>query len=317
MKRKVGWVLLILLLALVLPFLTESRATLNLLTNVFIMAIFAMSYDILLGYTGIVSFGHALFFGTGAYVVGLLSKYGQPELTNVFLGLLAAMSLGLVLSLFIGILSLRVQDAYFAMITLAFSELFLIAALKLRAFTGGEDGFSFGVPPILQDRTTFYYVSLLVLVVVTYLLRTFVSSPAGKVLQAIRENSLRARALGYDVFRYKLLATVVAGVSASLAGALYGLQVRFVSSSVLSVEKTMDALLMTIIGGSGTLHGAIIGSALVNLAQEWFTRLAGGYGIFERWPLLFGLIYILIVLFFPGGLARLHRARAKEDPNNA
>ncbi|WP_051276376.1 branched-chain amino acid ABC transporter permease [Desulfovirgula thermocuniculi] len=306
MKKKLTVVLLAVLLFLVafIPFLTDSRATLNLMTHIFLWAIFAMSYDILLGYTGIVSFGHALFFGSGAYIVGLLLKYVGASWTNTILGILASLIFGLLVALLLGSLSLRIRDAYFAMITLAFAELFLVAALKLRWITGGEDGFSFRVPELLSNRVVFYYLSLGALILTTFLLYRFTCSPAGRVLQAIRENEQRAEALGYDVFRYKLLSTAVAGVTASLAGSLFGLQMRFVSASVLSLEKTIDALLMTIIGGSGTLYGAIIGSALVNLVQDWFTGLARVYPLFERWPLLFGFVYIIIVLFFPGGLVR-------------
>ncbi|MGQ9531883.1 MAG: branched-chain amino acid ABC transporter permease [Desulfotomaculales bacterium] len=289
---------------LVLPLLTDSRAVINLFTHVFIFGIFAMSYNLLLGYTGIVSFGHALFFGSGAYLMGLLLKNFGPGLPTVLAGFAAVALFALVVSLIIGVLSLRVRDVYFAMLTLAFGELFFIAALKLRSITGGEDGFSFSVPPVLQDRILYYYMVLFVFVVVSWFLGTFVSSPAGAVLQAIRENEQRAAALGYDVFRYKLLSTVVAGILAGLAGTLYGLQQRFVSASVLALEKTIDALMMTVIGGSGTLFGPVVGAALVSFAQEWFTRLSRAYAVFERWLILFGLIYVLIVLFFPGGILR-------------
>lgn len=305
MKRKLGYVLPVILLVLLaaLPLLTESRATLNLFTYIFIVGIFAMSYNLLLGYTGIVSFGHALFFGSGAYIIGLMLK-GGSGLINLFAGVAIALVFGLVVALVIGMLSLRVRDVYFAMITLAFGELFFIAALKLRSFTGGEDGFSFSVPQLLQDRVVFYYLALLAFIVIFWLMRIFISSPTGMVLQAIRENEQRAEALGYDVFRYKLFSTVVAGVLGSLAGVLYGLQQRFVSAGVLGLDRTMDALLMTIIGGSGTLFGPIVGSALVSFVQEWFTSLARTNPIFERWLILFGIVYILIVLFFPGGLVR-------------
>lgn len=306
MKRKLGFVLpVISIVALAaLPLLVDSRATLNLFNYIFILSIFAMSYNLLLGYTGIVSFGHALFFGSGAYIMGLALKNGGPDLFSVFIGVTAALIFGLVVALVIGILSLRVRDVYFAMITLAFGELFFIGAIKLRDLTGGEDGFSFSAPSILQDRVFFYYLTLLLFIATFYIMRIFVSSPTGMVLQAIRENEQRAAALGYDVFRYKLFSTVVAGVLASLAGVFYGLQQRFVSASVLGLEKTMDALLMTIVGGSGTLYGPILGAALVSFVKEWFTSLARTQPIFERWLILFGILYILIVLFFPGGLAR-------------
>ncbi|CEP66657.1 ABC transporter, permease [Moorella glycerini] len=306
MKRRRFHILLLILLLLVaaVPLFTESRATINLLTHIFIIAIFAMSYDILLGYTGIISFGHALFFGSGAYTIGLLLKNLGRGLEIALLGLVMAILLGLVVAFLIGTISLRVRDTYFAMMTLALGELFFIAAFKLRGLTGGEDGFSFRVPEMLQDRVVFYYLALLFLILVFYLLGLFISSPTGRVLQAIRENERRAQAIGYDVFRYKLFSTVVAGITASLAGALYGLQERFVSTSVLAVDKTLDALLMTIIGGSGTLYGAIVGSALVTIVHEWFSSLGSVHPIFERWLIIFGIVYIVVVLFFPGGLVR-------------
>lgn len=304
MRNRLGYALASVILLAALPLLTESRATLNLVTYIFISGIFAMSYNLLLGYTGIVSFGHALFFGSGAYIAGLILKTWGASLISVLAGLVLALVFGLAVALVVGALSLRVKDVYFAMITLAFGELFFIASLKLRNLTGGEDGFSFRVPELLQDRVLFFYLTLIILILVIWLMRIFVSSPTGMVLQAIRENEQRAAALGYDVFRYKLFSTAVAGVMASLAGVLYGLQQRFVSASVLGLDRTMDALLMTIIGGSGTLFGPIVGSALVSLVHEWFTGLARTHHIFERWLILFGIFYILIVLFFPGGLAR-------------
>jgi len=291
-------------IALVLPLLTDSRGTINLLTHIFIMAIFAMSYDILLGYTGIVSFGHALFFGSGAYITGMILRNAGNDVENAVIALVAALLFALLMAVIIGVLSLRVRETYFAMLTLAFGELFFIGALKLRSYTGGEDGFSFKVPTLLQDRVGYYYLAFVVLVIVAYLLRIFISSPTGKVLQAIRENERRTEAIGFDVFRYKLLSLAVAGTTASLAGVLFALQERFVSASVLGLGKTIDALLMTIVGGTGTLYGAIVGSALISLTQEGFTSLARDYPIFERWQILFGIVYVVVVLFFPGGLVR-------------
>lgn len=308
---------LLFVLLLVLPLLTGSRATLNLFTQVYIYSIFALSYNLLLGYTGIVSFGHALFFGSGAYLVGLLLKYAGAGTAAAAGGILAAAAFALAVSLVIGGVSLRVREVYFAMLTLAFGELFYIAAIKWRGVTGGEDGFSFSVPAGLSDRVVFYYLALFVFVLVLLFLRVFVSSPTGAVLQAIRENEQRVEALGYNVFRYKLFSTAVAGVLAALAGGLYGLQQRFVSAAVLSLEKTMDALLMTIIGGSGTLLGPVAGAALVTFAHEWFTRLARVNTIFERWLILFGLVYILIVLFLPGGLVRAVRRPARAERKNS
>jgi len=261
-----------------------------------------MSYDILLGYTGIVSFGHALFFGTGAYMTGIIIQNTGPTLSNLLLAIIGTILLAVIISLIIGYLSLRVKDVYYAMITLAFAELFFISAEKWRSVTNGADGFSFQVPTFLQDRVVFYYGILIFLVLVVLLLRRFIDSPVGRVLQAIRENEKRAEFLGYDVLKFKLISTVVAGVVASLAGIAWALQQRFVSTGVMAVDKTIDALLMTTIGGTGTLYGALIGSGLTTMARDQLGDLAKIHPIFERWYIIFGLLYILIVLFFPGGI---------------
>ncbi|KKM09927.1 branched-chain amino acid ABC transporter permease [Clostridiales bacterium PH28_bin88] len=294
------WALLLALAAV--PALTESRATLNLLTQIYIMGVFAMSYDILLGYTGIVSFGHAMFFGAGAYAVGLIIRNTQPTLGWLALAVAGTLVFAVLLSLVIGYLSLRLKDVYYAMITLAFAELFFIIAEKWRGVTYGADGFSFRVPPFLQDRLVYYYVALAFMVAALLLLQRFINSPAGRVLVAIRENERRAEGLGYDVLRFKLISTVVAGVVASLAGIAYALYMRFVSTGVMSVEKTIDALLMTIIGGTGTLYGALVGSGVIHLAREGLSNLAGVHPLFERWYIIFGLLYIMIVLFMPAGI---------------
>ncbi|KJS47363.1 MAG: branched-chain amino acid ABC transporter permease [Peptococcaceae bacterium BRH_c23] len=293
-------VLLFILAAI--PLFTSSRTTLNLWTEIYILGIFAMSYDILLGYTGIVSFGHALFFGTGAYMTGIIIQNTGPTLSNLLLAIIGTILLAVIISLIIGYLSLRVKDVYYAMITLAFAELFFISAEKWRSVTNGADGFSFQVPTFLQDRVVFYYGILIFLVLVVLLLRRFIDSPVGRVLQAIRENEKRAEFLGYDVLKFKLISTVVAGVVASLAGIAWALQQRFVSTGVMAVDKTIDALLMTTIGGTGTLYGALIGSGLTTMARDQLGDLAKIHPIFERWYIIFGLLYILIVLFFPGGI---------------
>lgn len=292
----------IFLILAALPLIISSRSMLNLLTQIFIFGVFAMSYDILLGYTGIVSFGHTLFFGTGAYMAGVLLSRLGPNLGNLLLAVLATIVFVVILSLIIGYLSLRLKDVYYAMITLAFAELFFIIAEKWRSVTNGADGFSFRVPEFLQDRVVFYYASLIFLALIMLILRRFIDSPTGKVLQAIRENEKRAEFLGYDVLKFKLISTVMAGMVASLAGIAWALQQRFVSTGVMAVDKTIDALLMTTIGGTGTLYGALLGSGLTNVARNWLSELAEIHPIFERWYIIFGLLYILIVLFFPGGI---------------
>lgn len=292
------------LLAL-LPFVS-SRSFLATMIQIFIVAVYAMSYDLLLGYTGIVSFGHALFFGTGAYSVAIFSaKMGN--LNMIFWGILAGAGIAVIMSVLIGFLSLRVRNVYFSMITLAFAELFFIVAEKWNKMTGGNDGMIFSVPEFLRDRTVLYYVSLLFLVAMYLFLRRVIDSPLGRTLQAIRENENRAESLGYNVLRFKVASIVISGMVATLAGAMYGIFQRFVNTSVLSLDKTVEALLATIIGGTGTLIGPVLGAGVLRFAQDWLTSLSKAHPIFERWMIIFGLLYIVIVMFFPKGIVGMLR----------
>ncbi len=300
-----GVFIALLLVGLLLPLFTDSQPVLLLFTRIFILAIFAMSYDILLGYTGIISFGHVMYFGIGAYSISLLLKHGGESWVNVLLAALIAVILSAIVSLIVGILSLRLKNTYYAMITLAFAELFHIVSLKWRSLTYGEDGFNFSsqIPDFLKDRFYFYYISFIALLLVGYFLYQFTKSPTGKVLVAIRENEARAEMLGFSTLYYKLISSTVAGVVASLSGILYAISYRYVgSASVFGMDKTIDALLMTIIGGVGTLFGAIIGAGIINLAHQFLADLANFHPIFERWLIFFGILYILIVMFFPSGI---------------
>lgn len=286
----------------VYPWFSDSRSMLILLTQVFILAVYAMSYDILLGYTGIVSFGHAMFFGIGAYTVGILLKRVDATFAVILLAVVVAVVLAAVVSFVIGALSLRLKSHYYAMLSLAFAGLFLVAAEKWRSLTMGNDGFTFTVPELLRDREIFYYLSLLFMLGMYWLLGRFIRSPMGKVLEAIRENEPRAESLGYHTLHYKIIASIVAGVAAALSGIMYALSLRFVNTSVFAVETTLDALLMTIVGGVGTLFGGIVGAFLIEFAHHWLTGLAKVHWIFERWIIFFGIVYVLIVLFFPRGI---------------
>ena len=298
---------LIFVALLCIPFVTDSRTLLIMFTQIFLFGIFAMSYDILLGYTGIVSFGHAMFFGIGAYSTGILMKQIDSTIPVLLLAIVLAAVLSGLVSYLLGILSLRLKSHFYAMLTLAFSGLFLVLAEKWRSVTYGNDGFTFSIPDPLRDRMTLYFIALITMALVFLLLNRFTNSTLGKVLQAIRENEPRVESLGYNVLHYKVIASVVAGVFASLAGSLYVLTLRFVNTSVLAVEVSLDALLMTIIGGVGTLVGAIIGAGLIEFAHHWLTGLAKVHWIFERWLIFFGILYILVVMFFPQGIVGTFR----------
>lgn len=280
--------------------------------QIFALAIFGISYDLLMGYSGIISFGHAMFFGTGAYILGILLKFAHFPLWALVPAVVGA---AVLLALLVGMLSLRVKGGYFTMVTLAFAEMLFIlsSATELRPLTGGDEGLhDFPVPAWISptaQRMTFYYVALVMLILVYVLARRVVNSPTGRVLQAIRENEDRAQAIGYNTFAYKLAVTILAGVLAALAGALNALFFRNATPEVLGVGRTIDALLVTIIGGTGTLLGPVLGAAVVRLLGNY---LADWFG--SRWPFVFGIVYILLVMFFPYGLIgtwRLYMPRLK------
>lgn len=287
---------------LLLPFVYESRNMLILLTQIFVFAILAMSYDLLLGFTGIVSFGHAMFFGIGAYSIGIFMKRFEPTMLHFLYAVLATILITAFVSFIVGLLTLRLKSHFYAMLTMALAGLFLVLAEKWRTLTFGNDGFTFRVPEVFIDRTNFYIICLLTMIVVFMILKRFTNSPLGRVLQAIRENEQRTESLGYQVLHYKIAASVVAGVLAGIAGIFYAMSLRYVNTSVFTMDITLDALLMTIIGGVGTLVGAIIGAGLIEFAHDGLTELAKEHWIFERWIIFFGIIYILVVIFFPLGI---------------
>ncbi|MEH7251304.1 MULTISPECIES: branched-chain amino acid ABC transporter permease [Bacillaceae] len=302
---------------LILPFVYESRNMLILLTQIFVFAILAMSYDLLLGFTGIVSFGHAMFFGIGAYSIGIFMKRFEPTMLHFIFAVLATILITGIVSFIVGLLTLRLKSHFYAMLTMALAGLFLVLAEKWRTLTFGNDGFTFRVPEVFIDRTNFYIICLLVMIAVFMILKRFTNSPLGRVLQAIRENEQRTESLGYQVLHYKIAASVVSGVLAGIAGIFYAMSLRYVNTSVFAMDITLDALLMTIIGGVGTLVGAIIGAGLIEFAHDGLTELAKEHWIFERWIIFFGIIYILVVIFFPlgivGTLKKLTWKRVKQS----
>lgn len=285
-----------------LPLFTQG-----LMIQVFILAVFALSYDILMGHTGILSFGHALFFGTGAYTLGILVKYGHWSVPAAILAVIVFAALQ---SFIIGILSLRVHGVYFAMVTLAFATVayILVGATDFKQWTGAEDGLH-GIPvpdainPMIH-RIEFYFLALAFAVAVFLLVKLFVDSPSGRVWAAIRENEARATAIGYNTLVFKVQATMLSGVLAALAGALDALWNLSATPHTMEVGTTINALLMTIIGGSGTIIGPMLGAGVLQLLGYLLNLWFGSV-----WQLVFGLIYILLVLFVPYGIVGTWRAR--------
>ena len=275
----------------------------KLLQEILIWGIFAMSLDLLMGYAGMVSFGHSAFFGVGGYIAAL-TLTGQP-------GLLAALVLpavgAAVAALVIGFFSIRVSGVYFIMLTLAFSQMFYAVAFQA-AWLGAEDGLV-GVPrpPVfgvdLGHGLAFHYYLLVIAGVMALVLWRVVRSPFGHVLRGIHDNEARMQAIGYAVQRYKLLAFVIAGTIAGVAGSLYTQLVGSITPDAFLWTTSGEALLMVIIGGTGTLGGAVLGAAAFILLQS----LVSSYT--ERWMLILGMTFILFVLFAPAGIVGAVRGR--------
>jgi len=281
----------------------------GMLIQMFILGIFAMSYDLLFGFTGILSFGHAMFFGTGAYVIAIL--IGKNFNWPFGWALVAVILVALLQSLIFGMLSLRVKGVYLAMVTLAFAEMFFILAEAgdFRQYTGADDGLhGFAVPAYLSAtayRTRFYFLALLFFVVIFLVAKRLIDSPTGRVMIALRDNESRATMIGYNTFWFKLAAFVAAGIFASLAGALFALYNVSVTPAILSIFKTIDALAVTIIGGAGTLIGPIVGASIIQLLGYWLERWFGA-----DWTLIYGIIFMLIVILLPYGIVGTIRARS-------
>jgi branched-chain amino acid transport system permease protein len=321
------------------PFLFPGTQPLNVAAKICYFVVLVASYDLLLGYTGIVSFAHTMFFGIGGYGVGLALYGWRADWGTVLGGLGLALGLSIALSLVIGLVSLRVRTIFFAMITLAVASAFAILASQLSGLTGGEDGRSFSVPELLRPsfrlfegeilgvaitgRILAYYLVFLASLVLLLIMIRVVNSPFGRVLQAIRENAFRAEAIGYHTVVYRTLANCLGAAMATLAGALMALWLRYIGPDTsLSFAIMIDILLMVVIGGMGTMYGAVIGATIFILAQTYLQALMGmaskaleGLPLLpkllhpDRWLLWLGVLFILSVYFFPTGIVGKLRRR--------
>jgi branched-chain amino acid transport system permease protein len=332
--------LLILAALLFAPFLFPGSKALDVAARICIFIILVASYDLMLGFTGIVSFAHTMFFGIGAYGVAIMLAKGWGGWTGVIVGTLIGAVISLLVAAVIGLLSLRVRAIFFSMITLAVAAFAQIVAEQWRTLTGGEDGLTFDVPAVLSrgfrlvpDRVMgvivngpviTYYITFAVSLLLFLIMLRIVNSPFGLVLRAIRENEFRVEAMGYRVVAYRTLICVISAVMASLAGALMALVLRYNGpDATLSFTLMIDILLMVVIGGMGTLYGSVVGAILVVLAQYYLKNtleMAAGSmsgmpmvsALFhpDRWLLWLGIIFILIVTFLPQGIVgRLRRRR--------
>ena len=325
-SRPLAAILLAILAALALaPFLFPGTRPLDVAAKVCVFVLLVASYDLLLGYTGIVSFAHTMFFGIGGYGVAIALSRMQPGWDAIALGAAAAVLLSLALSFLIGLFSLRVKAIFFAMITLAIASFFAILASQLSDLTGGEDGLTFKVPELLRERVATYYLVFAATLALFLMLLRVVNSPFGRVLLAIRENDFRAEALGYRTVIYRTLANCLGAAVATLAGVLYALWLRYTGpNTTLDFAIMIDILLMVVIGGMGTLYGAVIGATLFVVAQNYLQdamkSVSGAMSglpllpdLFhpDRWLLWLGVLFVLSVYYFPHGIVGQLRALAK------
>jgi len=311
------------------PFVFPSFKVIDLALKIMIFAVLVASFDILLGYTGILSFGHVMFFGIGAYSVAMVvGKYGNPSYVNLLIGFIIAMGITIALAMLISFLSLRVKAIFFAMVTLAIAEFAIIFATKFSGFTGGEDGILISMPGIfktsyqmgtflgleIKGRIITYYFVFIVSLSLFLLMVRFIDSPLGRVLQAIRDNEPRAEAIGYKTFVFKAISICFGCLVATILGGLYVMWVAYANpESVLGIPIMLDVLLMVIVGGMGTLYGGLAGAAflmiaytflpdLQNLTQSLLPNAHLLHSVMERWLLIFGVLFILVVFFFPKGI---------------
>jgi branched-chain amino acid transport system permease protein len=277
-----------------LPFIVRPAIA----TEIWIFAIFGLGLNLLLGYTGLLSFGQSTFFGSAAYVAGWLLKYYG---INVFLALGIGVGVGALSALLVGYLCVQRSGLYFIMLTFALNQLFYFIAYQWTTVTGGEDGMP-GIPRPeflglnFKDPLVYYaFVSLLFLAAL-WVMKRIVESPLGRILQAIRENEVRAEAVGYHVPRFKLLAFVIGGAFSGLAGVLYAMLFGIVPLEAISFVFSGNVVFATLIGGSGSLYGPIIGSFVFIWLSESMSV------VWARWPLLLGVAFVIVVLFFRGGV---------------
>jgi branched-chain amino acid transport system permease protein len=332
-SRVLAVLLLIELLGLAFaPFLFPGVKALSVAAKVLVFTVLVASFDLLLGYTGIVSFAHTMFFGIGAYGVAIACASLGPSWSSL--------AVGVALALAIGLFSLRVRAIFFAMITLAVAAAFQTLASQLSDFTGGEDGLTFKLPAMLMPSYEFaeepflgvmldgrllaYYLLFAASVLLVLALLRIVNSPFGRVLQAIRENEFRAEAIGYRVVVYRTLSSVLSALFACLAGVMLAIWLRYNGPATsLSFEVMMDVLLIVVIGGMGTVYGSALGALLFLVAQSYLQDLLrlGSQAASDvaplaallapdRWMLWLGVLFVLSVYYFPTGVVGRLRAAA-------
>lgn len=323
------------------PFLFPGTKSLDAAGRICVFIVLAASYDVLLGYTGIVSFAHTMFFAFGAYGVAIPLAAGHVGWGAVIGGTAAGAGLAALVAAAVALLSLRVQRIFFSMITLAVASFAQLVATQWRDLTGGEDGLTFSLPAVLSPafrlwpepvlgvrltgRVLAYYLVFVLAVALFLLMLRVVNAPFGRVLMAIRENEFRAEALGYRTVVYRTIASALAAAIAAVAGGMLALLLRYNGPAVtLSFDIMVDILLMVVIGGMGTLYGPALGAVAIVLAHTYLQgALEAGHAVLagvpvlgalvhpDRWLLWLGGLFVLTVYFLPGGIVGTLRSKIK------
>lgn len=301
-----SWPLMIALVALILFPLFGSSFYVGLVTRIIIIAIFAMSLDLLIGYTGLVSFGHAAFFGIGGYALAIV--FQDASVIHLWQALPLSLLAAALAALVVGWVSIRTSGIYFIMITLALSQMFFYYFFESPRY-GGDDGIFLFLKPVLmvgsedilnlEHENNFYYFALSCLVLGYLFLKMILQAPFGKVIKAIKANEHRVRALGYATNGYKLVSFVIAGTLAGLAGFLEGAHTGYINPAYMSWHESGLCIAIVVLGGIGTLYGPIVGAFIIVLLQNFLPELT------EHWQLLLGGIVIAVVLFLPRGATSL------------
>ena len=274
-----------------------------------IFAIFALGFDLLLGYTGILSFGQAAYFGVAGYSMGIICIHFK---TPVLLGMLAGIVIGTLAAVLIGLLIIRKTGIYFAMLTIAFGQMFFFLASRWKTVTGGEDGLT-GIPRgeislgifdwNLKGDLSFFYFVFVFFIAATLIKYWLIESHFGQVLKTIRENEKRAQVVGYNVRRYKLYSFVISGIFASLAGTLYAMFLRYMFPQTLDWVRSGNVVIMALVGGLGTLFGPILGAGVVTYLMNFVSYYT------KYWQFFVGAIFIIFILFLPRGIWGLVRRK--------
>ena len=286
----------------------QSKFIQGLAIEIFILALYSLSYDLIFGFTGLLSFGHSMFFAVGAYLTGILLKNFGYSLGATFGLILIA---GVVQALLFGMVLPRVKGITFALVTLGMASVFhvLVVSTELGEYTGSDVGLQGVVVPEwispATERLRLYFLTLTVLILIFMLYKRFVNSPTGRVCTAIRENEGRAQMLGYNTFYFKLAALTLSSLTAALAGGLHTIYQPIVSPNVASLGYTVTALLVILIGGVGTLNGALVGAVVYRLLDYGLRRYIG-----ESASFINGAVYVLIVLFLPYGIVGTWRLKS-------